>query len=58
MDFRLEDFTPEIQETIKRYHEWVNRDNSVYNGAIATLCNLRETINYLRFQENGSIFQS
>ena len=42
MDFRLEDFTPEVQETIKRYHEWVSRDNSEYNGAIATLCNFKE----------------
>lgn len=42
MDFRLEDFTLEAQETIKRYHEWVSRDNSEYNGAIATLCNFEE----------------
>ena len=42
MDFRLEDFVPEVQENIKRYNEWVIKDNSEYNGAIATLCNFKE----------------
>ena len=42
MDFTLEDFVPTVQETIKRYHGWVTKDNSEYNGAIATLCNFKE----------------
>lgn len=42
MDFKLEDFVPEVQENIKRYHKWIYKDNSVYNGAIATMCNFEE----------------
>lgn len=42
MDFKLEDFVPEVQENIKRYHKWACKDNSTYNGAIATMCNFEE----------------
>ena len=42
MDFKLEDFVPAVQENIKRYHKWACKDNSVYNGAIATMCNFEE----------------
>ena len=42
MDFKLEDFVPAVQENIKRYHKWACKDNSTYNGAIATMCNFEE----------------
>lgn len=33
---------PTVQENIKRYHKWACKDNSAYNGAIATMCNFEE----------------
>lgn len=42
MDFRLEDFVPTVQENIKHYHNWIYKDNSGHNGAIATMCNFEE----------------
>lgn len=42
MDFKLEDFVPEVQEKIKQYYDWVCKYNSADDGAIATMCNFEE----------------
>lgn len=57
MDFRLEDFVPAVQENIKRYHNWIYKDNSVYNGAIATMCNFEENDKVPQIARHLQIFK-